>query len=244
MKDQFKAADQFNSLHERLIDAWKLFGKTGPSRVHFAGVKDNLEDAQTVLYLQDTCHQAGFETKMLFVEDLGWDSGRQIFVDMEADEIKALFKLYPWEWMWHEDFGQYLSLEKTAMIEPAWKMLLSNKGLLPVLWEMFPDHPNLLPSYFEEQKPADLLRYVKKPILSREGANITVVDNGMVLEQTGGDYGEEGFVVQSTYPLPNFLGYRPVMGVWVINHEAGGLGIREDTGLITGNTSLFTPHYF
>ena len=244
MKDQFKQADQFNSLHERLIEAWKLFGKQGHPSSHFASVKENLEDAQTVLYLQDTCHQAGLESKMLFIEDLGWDAGRQMFVDMEAEEVKALFKLYPWEWMWHEDFAKYLPLETTAMVEPAWKMLLSNKGLLPVLWTMFPDHPNLLPSFFADEMPADLSSYVKKPILSREGANITVVNRGTVAEQTGGDYGAEGYVVQSLYPLPNFLGYRPVMGVWVINHEAGGLGIREDTGLITGNKSLFTPHYF
>ena len=244
MKDQIKGGDQFNSIHERLIDAWKLFGKNGTARIHFAGVKENLEDAQTVFYLQDTCHQAGFQTGNLFVEEIGWDANRRMFVDLAAEEIKALFKLYPWEWMWQESFGQYLPLEKTAMIEPAWKMLLSNKGLLPVLWEMFPDHPNLLPAYFADEKPADLLRYVKKPILSREGANITIVDHGAVVAETGGDYGEEGFVVQSYVALPIFLGYRPVMGVWVVNHEACGLGIREDVGLITGNASLFTPHYF
>ena len=244
MKDQIKGGDQFNSIHERLIDAWKLFGKNGTARIHFAGVKENLEDAQTVFYLQDTCHQAGFQTGNLFVEESGWDANRRMFVDLAAEEIKALFKLYPWEWMWQESFGQYLPLEKIAMIEPAWKMLLSNKGLLPVLWEMFPDHPNLLPAYFADEKPADLLRYVKKPILSREGANITIVDHGAVVAETGGDYGEEGFVVQSYVALPIFLGYRPVMGVWVVNHEACGLGIREDVGLITGNASLFTPHYF
>ena len=244
MKDQIKTADQFNSIHERLIDAWKEFGKGGASRIHFSGVKENLEDAQTVLYLQDTCQQAGLANRNLFVEDLGWDAKRQVFVDLEEDEITTLFKLYPWEWLWREAFGQYLPMEKIRMIEPAWKMLLSNKGLLPVLWEMFPGHPNLLPAYFAEEMPAGLSRYVKKPILSREGANVTVVDQGAVVAQTSGDYGAEGFVVQELFQLPNFSGYRPIMGVWVVNHEACGLGIREDAELITGNASLFTPHYF
>jgi glutathionylspermidine synthase len=244
MQEQFPGADQFNSLHERLVDAWKGFAASAPPCVHFAGVQNHLEDAQTVLYLQDTCHQAGFATRSLFVEEIGWDARRQVFAGMEAEEIQALFKLYPWEWLWREEFGPYLALDKVRMIEPAWKMLLSNKGLLPILWEMFPRHPNLLPTYFADERPADLQRYVQKPILSREGANITVVEYGSVLEQTGGDYGAEGFVVQETYPLPRLNGFRPVMGVWVINHQAGGLGIREDAGLITGNLSMFTPHYF
>jgi glutathionylspermidine synthase len=244
LQEQFPRADQFNSLHERLVDAWKVFAKSAPPCVHFAGVQEHLEDAQTVLYLQDTCHQAGLVTKNLFVEEIGWDARRKVFADMEAEEIQALFKLYPWEWLWQEEFGPYLALEKVRMIEPAWKMLLSNKGLLPILWELFPGHPNLLPAYFADERPADLQRYVQKPILSREGANITMVDYGTVVAQTGGDYGAEGFVVQETYPLPYFQGYRPVMGVWMINQQAGGLGIREDAGLITGNLSLFIPHYF
>ena len=45
-------------------------------------------------------------------------------------------------------------------IEPVWKMMLSNKAILPVLWELFPGHPNLLPSFFDRQGGT----YVKKPL--------------------------------------------------------------------------------
>ena len=34
------------------------------------------------------------------------------------------------------------------MIEPSWKLILGNKAILPLLWEMFPEHKNLLPAYF------------------------------------------------------------------------------------------------
>jgi glutathionylspermidine synthase len=133
----------------------------------------------------------------------------------------------------------------TCFIEPIWKMLLSNKAILPVLWEMYPDHPNLLPAFFTPQKFAS--DYVKKPLLSREGANINIhAATGEVA--TTGDYGAEGFVYQAYHPLPNFstngeANYM-VVGSWIIGDEAAGIGIREDESPITKNTSRFVPHYF
>ena len=239
VEETHKGADQFNSIHERLIAAWKKWrGKT----VHFSGIKQHAEDEMTVLYLRDTCEQAGVQTRSVYIEDIGWDARREIFVDMDLQRVEQCFKLYPWEWLWREEFGAHLAKEPTRFIEPAWKMLLSTKGLLPVLWEMFPEHPNLLPSYEAAEPLAG--RYVRKPILSREGSNVTWVEGGTVVEETGGDYGEEGHIYQAPAGLPDFDGHHPVMGVWVVDHEAAGLGIREDTRRITGNLSRFVPHFF
>ncbi|MEI7728069.1 MAG: glutathionylspermidine synthase family protein [Verrucomicrobiota bacterium] len=244
LQDQFKDSDQFNSVHERLIAAWQKLKRTGAERVHLAGIKEHLEDAQTVLYLQDTCHQAELLEKQLFIEDIGWDARRKVFVDLDNEAIETLFKLYPWEWLLAEEFGQHLALESCRMIEPAWKMLLSNKALLPILWELYPEHPNLLPAYSAEAKPAELDSYVLKPKLGREGANVKVVICNRTMAETTGDYGQEGFIAQAYGPVPTFDGYFPIMGVWMVDHEACGLGIREDTNWITSNTSLFTPHIF
>ncbi len=232
-------ADQFNSIHERLIAAWKRFSG---QPVHFSSIKEHAEDEMTVLYLRDTCEQAGGKTKSVFIEDLGWDAKRNCFVDLDNERIGRCFKLYPWEWLWHEEFGVHLARESIQFIEPTWKMLLSNKGLLPILWEMFPDHPNLLPA-FESAAPLGS-RYVRKPKLSREGSNVALVEGGVVVEETAGDYGEEGHVYQALAPLPDFGGQHPVCGVWIVDHEAAGLGIREDTRRITGNLSRFVPHFF
>jgi glutathionylspermidine synthase len=193
-----------------------------------------------VLYLRDTCTQAGVETRSVNVEDLGWN-GKQ-FVDLDLKPVELCFKLYPWEWMWQEEFGAHLSRGAVQFIEPAWKMLLSNKGILPVLWELFPGHPNLLPSFDEAAPLGD--RYVRKPRLSREGSNVLWTEGGVIVDETGGAYGSEGFVYQAPAALPQFEGNRPVFGVWVIDHEAAGLGIREDTRHITSNLSRFVPHYF
>jgi glutathionylspermidine synthase len=232
------SADQFNSIHERLIEAWRRWAGT---TIHFSSVRDNPEDEQTVLYLRDTCTQAGVATRAVYIDDIGWDAAQRKFVDLDHVPLTHCFKLYPWEWLWHEEFGGHLAHDAVQLIEPTWKMLLSNKGLLPILWELYPDHPNLLPA-FETAAPL-AARHVRKPKLSREGANVTWVEGGVALEETGGDYGEEGFVFQAAAELPAFDGNHPVCGVWIVDHEPAGLGIREDTRRITGNLSRFVPHY-
>jgi glutathionylspermidine synthase len=239
LQDTQPDADQLNSIHERLIEAWRRWAGT---TVHFSSIKEHPEDEQTVLYLRDTCEQAGVHTRPVFVEDIGWDERARRFVDLDLEPIARCFKLYPWEWMWHEEFASQLTLESTQFIEPAWKMLLSNKGLLPVLWELFPGHPNLLPAYDEAAPLAG--SFVRKPRLSREGSNVTWVERGAVVEETGGDYGEEGHIFQGIAPIPDFDGHHPIFGLWIVDHEAAGLGIREDTRRITGNLSRFVPHYF
>jgi glutathionylspermidine synthase len=239
LRETHPEADQFNSLHERLVEAWRRWVGT---TIHFSSVKDNPEDEQTVLYLRDTCEQAGVATRAVYVEDIGWDSSRRKFVDLAGLPLTHCFKLYPWEWLWHEEFGAHLESEPVHFIEPTWKMLLSNKGLLPILWEFFPDHPNLLPA-FESADPLGG-RYVRKPKLSREGANVTWIDSGVAVEETSGDYGEEGHVYQAPAALSDFDGNHAVCGVWVVDHEPAGLGIREDTRRITGNLSRFVPHFF
>jgi glutathionylspermidine synthase len=233
------AADQFNSIHERLIAAWRRWDGT---TIHFSSVKDNPEDEQTVLYLRDTCVQAGVATRAVHIEDIGWDAAQRKFVDLDLVPLTHCFKLYPWEWLWTEEFSLYLPEDAVQYIEPAWKMLLSNKGLLPILWELFPDHPNLLPAY-ESAAPLPA-RHVRKPKLSREGANVTWFEGGRAVEATAGDYGSEGFVYQAAVDLPEFDGNRPVCGVWIVDHEPAGLGVREDTRRITGNLSRFVPHFF
>jgi len=109
---------------------------------------------------------------------------------------------------------------------------------------MFPNHPNLLPAFFEDDARAAELgsSYVRKPLLSREGANVTLVSGGMSLDEHAGPYGAEGFVRQALSPLPNISGVYPVVGSWLVNHEPCGLSIREDESPITGNSSRFLPH--
>ncbi|GAA3770814.1 glutathionylspermidine synthase family protein [Streptomyces phyllanthi] len=250
MEERFPGADQWNSLHERLVDAWRkqaaLLPPGGPLYfAHSAG--DELgEDLMTVAYLKETAEQAGLDTDWISMEDIGWDrlSGR--FVDKKLGFIRSIFKLYPWEWLTTDRFAPHVltTLDNgggtgtTMWIEPAWKMLLSNKALLAVLWELYPGHPNLLPSYLDG--PGELASakgYVAKPLLGREGAGVTVHEPG-----TPPSVREEPCCYQELAPLPDFDGNRVVLGAWVVENESAGLGIRESSGLITDEYARFLPH--
>jgi glutathionylspermidine synthase len=225
-----------------LIQYWKyLKNCLNPGILHFTCLKETLEDLTNTEYIRDCAIQAGIETKLVFIDDLGWDHQQQQFVDLEGQAVTNIFKLYPWEWLLAEDFGKYIPEDnnRTLWIEPAWKMILSNKALLPILWQLYPDSPYLLPAYFEEGR---LENYAKKPILSREGANIDLVMKQLAIQQTEGEYGADGYIYQELFTLPNFADHYPVIGSWVIGQEPAGMGIREADTLVTDNKSRFVPH--
>lgn len=234
-------ADQFNCLHERLIGQWSTIREQASSDLlHLVCLDQSDEDRQTVIYLADAANQAGWRVQTLPIEQIGWEPGSRRFVDRRNGPISVLFKLYPWEWMCQDAFADQLSRSSMLVLEPAWKQVLSHKGLLALLWEWYPDHPNLLPAFFSG--PGGCSAYVRKPFWSREGANIKIV-NGQEVLTTDGPYDAQTSVFQQYMPLPAFDGWHPVIGAWVIGDEPAGIGIREDRGLIHGNQSRFVPHY-
>jgi glutathionylspermidine synthase len=236
-------ADQFNSLHEKLIASWRAFALTWSTGtpVHFTCAGASEEDCGNVGYLRDVATQGGVDTRFIAVEDIGWDATAGVFVDTGNEPIHVLCKLYPWEWLASEAFGPHLLGASLRVIEPAWKMLLSNKGLLPILWELFPGHANLLPAYFAPGRIAG--DYVEKPLLSREGANVVIHTGGRTLA-AGGEYGAEGRIYQAYAPIPRFGDDYTTIGAWVVGDAPAGIGLREDTSPITRDTSRFVPHYF
>jgi glutathionylspermidine synthase len=241
LEETHPGSGQFNSIHERLIEVWKELTPSLPGgRIDFCSMAD-AEDEMTVAYLLDTAQQAGLSASMFRIGEIGWNGVR--FVGPDDRALGAVFKLYPWEWMVREEFGAHLEASDVIWLEPAWKMLLSNKAVLPVLWELYPDHPNLLAA--SRAHPGAGASWVRKPLLGREGANITLHLLGSDFE-TPGDYGAEGYVYQDVAPLRSFDGMYPVIGSWVIGHHAGdaaaGIGIRESDIPITTNLSRFVPH--
>lgn len=237
----YPGADQFNGIHEKLIEQWKRSKrKLNNEPLYFSCLDEFPEDYVTVSYLQDCASEAGIETEFISMPEIGWNGNT--FTDNYENHIHTIFKLYPWEWLVNEDFGIHLHESDTIWIEPIWKMILSNKAILPILWKLFPNHPNLLECYFDN--PRSMNSFVIKPLLSREGANIRIVENGNLLEETKGDYGQEGFIYQRLCKLPEFDGNFPVIGSWVIGSKPAGIGIRESSSLVTNNTSRFLPHYF
>ncbi len=235
-----EGTDQYNSLHERLVERLRLVVPEG--HLHLTGQTESVEDTGTIAYLADCATAAGLGATILDIADVGLNGDR--FVDLDERPIDRLFKLYPWEWLFAEEFGRTPAMKTTRFVEPPWRAILSNKGILPLLWEMAPGHPNLLPAFFDGDPRAERLGagYVRKPLYSREGGNVELVDGRAPVERTGGDYGAEGFVVQAARPLPNFDDFYPVLGSWLVGDQPCGLGIREDFTRITTDRSRFLPH--
>lgn len=253
LQDKFPYADQFNSIHERLIAKWKELKDYVKQPLHFTYLPDDTgEDLMTITYMMDTASQAGHNVDLIRIPEIGYCNDCHEFVDLNDDSLLSIFKLYPWEWLIHEEFGKHLTTTygKTQWIEPIWKMMWSNKAILPILWEMYPNHQFLLPAFFESDKNFNPFTefprgFVRKPLLSREGANVTLVSpDGMNVVSTAGEYGEEGYVVQARAKIANLDGFFPVIGSWVIDGVSAGIGIRESVGPVTDNTSCFVPHLF
>ena len=241
-------SDQFNSIHEALVAAFSALRLPAGRILHLTCAKDVEEDVATVSYVEDCARQAGMNTRFVGIEDIGIDAQSR-FVDQDDMAITHLFKLYPWEWMLEEAYGTHLPASDTAFLEPPWKAILSNKGLLPLLWEMAPGHPNLLPAVFDDEAEAhpqiaDQVgrSFVRKPLYSREGANVEIRVRGRTVHQEDGPYGAEGHIRQAYAPLPVFDGNHMVIGSWIVGGEPCGIGIREDRMAVTRDLSRFVPH--
>ncbi|MCW0387940.1 putative acid--amine ligase YgiC [Xanthomonas sacchari] len=232
-------ADQFNSIHEALLERFAALAGGLPPPLYFAAVRDSEEDQGTIAYLRDCAAQAGVGGELIAIEDIGLSSDGR-YTDLDDTVIGALFKLYPLEDMFAERFGQALPGSGLRLLEPPWKALLSNKGILPLLWERHRGHPNLLPAAFDDGSALPP-GWVRKPLHSREGANIVLhLDDGRVLESDGPYAGP--YIRQQAHPLPAFEGRYPMVGSWIVGDRACGIGIREDDSPITSDSARFLPH--
>jgi len=232
-------ADQFNSLHEKLIARWARIGAGG--FVHFACMFSETDDRGTLGYIQDCADQAGLATTTLDMGDIGL--GPDGFYDRSERRIERMFKLYPWEWMFADAFGKTPALRATRFVEPPWKLIVTCKGALALMWERAKGHPNLLACGFEgEAGCPDMRSYARKPLFSREGADVELVTPTTHERGRKAGYGGEGFVRQEFVKLPSFDHARAIVGAWVVGDEPAGMGLREDTNAITSNRARFVPH--
>lgn len=237
-------ADQFNSLQEKLVHRFREIAlHYNINQLHMACCKDTVEDRGTVQYLQDCATEAGLLADFVFIEDIGLaDTG--VFTDLQDAPITDCFKLYPWEFMLREEFGDVLEDAQVNWIEPPWKSIISNKALLPQLWKKFEGHPNLLPAYFSDEIKTNTLsgKWIKKPLFSREGANVSIIEGGIENRLSDGPYGEEGYIVQAFEPLPVFEGNHTLIGSWLVDDMPAGISVREDASAITQDLSRYLPH--
>ena len=133
----------------------------------------------------------------------------------------------------------------TRWIEPPWKAILSNKGILPLLWEMFPEPSQSAAGLFRGRSERGQARRSL-----RAQAALFARRRQCRAGQRRHHAGRAGRPVRRgrIYPPGAWRRCRifpintPVLGSWLVDHTPCGLSIREDENPITGNTSRFVPH--
>lgn len=233
------SATQFNTIAEDLVRAFSAFSADAP--FHFSAMSGSVEDRGTTDFLRRMAAHAGIDARHIDIEDIGLNNGR--FVDLDGQWIQRLFKLHAWEHIFVEAFGTAIPGCDTQFVEPAWKSIISNKGILPLLWAFNEGHPNLLPAFVDANPRQPVPNgWVRKPYFSREGANIELCTAQGQREVQDGPYTDAPYILQAFAPLPRFGDSFTLVGSWVIGDVASGVGIREDDSLITKDTSRFVPH--
>lgn len=245
---------QFNNLYEALSENFKRLVTLGEEteefenlyegwKILFSSVRGLDEEEKTVRLLQSAAEAAGFVTNFAYADEVEFDDESGIWFNGENYEY--WFKLIPWESIAIEESALALYLtnimknQKAIILNPAYTLLFQSKGIMKVLWDLFPNHPLLLQSDFTSLRN---VKQVRKPFLAREGANVTIFDeNGRVVANNGGEYEEGKFLWQEFNEFcKDEAGAKYQAGVFFA-YEACALGFRKG-GEILGNSSKFVGH--
>ena len=239
-------ADQFNSLHEKLIASWRAFAVTW-SAGHASCTSRASATARRTAATSTTCatsrRKAAWTTR--FVADrrdrLGRDR-RRASSTTTNEEIRVLCKLYPWEWLAAESFGPHLLRSQPARDRARVEDAAVQQGhpADPVGALPRPSEPAARVLRRRAASPATTCRSRS----SRARAPTSRSTAAAARIAADGEYGEEGFVYQAYAPIPRFGDDYATIGAWIIGDEPAGIGMREDESPITRNTSRFVPHYF
>lgn len=245
---------QFNNAYQAISDNFKrlitLHGDIDDFSKHYDGwkilfssISGNIEEEQTVRLLEQMAKDAGFNTSFEPLGGVKFDDDG--IYDSNEEPYEYWFKLYPWEDIAIEEselatqLDTIMQNQKAIILNPAYTLLFQSKGMLKILYELFPDSPYLLKT---SDKPLDGIKYVEKRMFGREGANITIFDkNGTVLNQTDGAYDNFKPIYQEYVELNrDEMGSFYQAGVFFA-YEGCGLGFRRGEQIL-GNMSKFVGH--
>lgn len=238
-------ARQFNNVYEAIGNNFRrlVTGEEDPDtfgehynyqNILFSSIADMPEDERTVRFLQQIASEAGFQTDFAYMGEVGFAEETGIF--KEETKFDYWFKLYPWEDIALQTDGITGVLDEisqngnTTMLNPAYTLLFQSKGIMKVLYELFPDSPYLLETRTE---PLQDKKQVSKTMFGREGANIAIVDAaGRTLKELPGDYDSYTKVYQEFADFPQDEDGRSYQAGVFFAWEACGLSFRRGWDII------------
>jgi len=248
-------SSQFNSMYEALgenfkrllllqedVSGFEEIYKDAAFKILFTCMGESIEDENTTRLLEYVATEAGYDCDFEFVDRVAF-SEDGVFKDDEY--FHYLFKLVPWEMIALEEpnlcelLTKAMKNNKLIVLNPTYTLLFQSKGMLKVLWDLYPNHPLLLESSFE---PLADKKQIKKVFFGREGANSTIIDgNGAVLLEKGGIYTDQKCVYQEFTELAKDSNGRFFQAGLFYAYEPCGLGFRMG-GEILDNSSKFVSH--
>lgn len=248
-------ARQFNSVYDSILRNFRrlVTGEDEPEQfdryynfqnILFSSMRNQPEDERTVRFLQQMANDAGFQTDFCYMDEVGFLEQEGIFNPRQT-RFDHWFKLYPWEDIALQTDGingildEITRYTNTVILNPAYTLLFQSKGIMKVLYDLFPDSPYLLET---RDQPLQGKKQVAKKMFGREGANTTIYDAaGRILQATPGAYDRYRTIYQefAAYPKDS-QGHSYQAGVFFA-WEGCGLGFRRG-GDVLDNLSKFVSH--
>ena len=241
---------QFNHIYEAIVNNFKRLVTLDESvddfdelyngwKILFTSVKDSEEEITTRLLMQMAI-DAGFECEFAYIENVEFSEDGVFLGDVNYE---FCFMLIPWEIIAIEEselahlLTKIIKNQKAIILNPAYTLLFQSKGILEILWQLYPNHKYLLKA---SSIPLDGVMQVKKPFFGREGANVSILnEKGEIIEHCSGEY--DNFIYQEYAKMCEYDNECYQAGVFFA-YEACGLGFRKG-GKIIDNYASFVGHY-
>ena len=248
-------SSQFNSIYEAIGDNFKRFITLNSDieefethyeklnwKILFSSIAGNDEEEHTVKLLQHIANEVGYKTDFAYIDEVEFsDDG----ISKDDELFEFWFKLIPWEDIAIEE-GELATIltdiiqnKKAIIFNPAYTLLFQSKGIMKILWDLYPNHPLLLETSFE---PLDHKKQVEKTCFGREGANVAIINSDNSLDiKTNGEYENFKPIYQEYVEFPQDENGDYYQAGVFYSYEACGLGFRKG-GKILDNMSKFVGH--
>ena len=248
--NQLDESRQFNTLFEALTANFQRLRVQHTDRnpdMLFSAMPGFPEDETNLAVLAEAAREAGFRVTIRPVNEVDFSGEEGIFTEEADGYVNYPFwcKFVPWEVIAEDEpalLGQLTQMVlagRAVVLNPAYTLLFQSKGLLRMLWELYPYHPLLLET---RDQPLAHKAHVEKVIFGREGANVRIVGpRGQVLEQTAGEYAHQPKIYQEYAPLAQDRQQRSYQAGVFFAHEACGLGFRRGERILS-NVAQFVGH--
>ena len=246
---------QFNNITEaignnfkRLItlseDVSDFEEKYSEYKILFSSIEGNNEEEVTTKFLQTIARDVGFINDFEYLDKVQFSEEEGIS-NASEEKFEYWFKLFPWEDIAIEEgdlahiLRNIMQNQKAIILNPAYTLMFQSKGMLKILYDLFPDSPYLLEC---RNEPLEGKKYIEKKIFGREGNNSVIYDaNHEAIHTTEGPYEHYDSIYQEFVDLPqDEKGDFYQAGVFFA-YESCGLGYRKG-GVILDNLSKFVGH--